>query len=216
MLGLAKFIGFLGMVLSVSFSGAMAPGPVTAVTIAKGHKSGRAGIFIALGHGVVEVPLIIAIALGLSIIFKAPWWKFFIGVVGGGFLVWMGIGLIRDRKALGAGEKQVPYGSFQAGALTSMGNPYFFIWWATLGAALITQSLAWGVIGVAAFIVAHWSVDLFWYWLLTYMTHRGKSIMKPAVQGGIFAVCGILLTSFGAYFFLDGSGALERLWALLA
>jgi threonine/homoserine/homoserine lactone efflux protein len=213
---IAELAFFLGTVFLISITGAMLPGPVTAVTIAKGHGSSRAGVFIALGHGLVEVPLILAIAFGLSVIFQYPWWKFAIGVVGGGFLVWMGIGLIRDRKALGAGEKTVPYGSFQAGALTSMSNPGFFIWWATVGAVLVTKSLMWGAIGVALFIIVHWSVDLIWYWLLTFMTHHGKKIMSPKVQGGVFAVCGILLVSFGAYFVLDGSGALERLGAFFS
>ena len=208
-------IFFLGTVFFISATGAMAPGPVTAVTIAKGHSSSRAGVLIAFGHGAVEIPLIIAIALGLSVVFKQPWWKFFIGVTGGATLVWMGIGMIRDRKALGAGEKNVPYGGFRAGALTSVSNPYFFIWWATVGATLITRSLAWRIYGVILMTAVHWSVDLIWYWLLTFMTHHGKSIISPKLQSGVFAACGILLVSFGAYFFLDGSGALERLGALL-
>lgn len=207
---------FLGAVLGISVSGAMAPGPVTAVTIAKGHDSSKEGLFIALGHGIVEVPLIIAIALGLSVVFKHPWWKFFIGIVGGGFLVYMGTTMIRDRHSMAAGEQKVAMGSLPAGAVTSMSNPYFFVWWATAGAALVTKSLTWGVIGVGLFIVAHWVVDLAWYWFLTFMTYHGKKALNPKIQSGVFACCGIFLVSFGLYFLLDGSGALEKLGTLLA
>ena len=192
------------------------PGPVTAVAIVKGQNSSKAGILVALGHGAVEIPLIIAIALGLSKFFQLPAWKIAIGLIGGAVLVWMGFGMIRDRKALGEGRKDVPYGSFQAGVITTTSNPYFFLWWATVGAVLITKSLAWGIMGVILLTIVHWSVDLGWVWLLSYMSHRGKSIMSPKVQSAVFAVCGMVLVVFGLFFLFDGSGLLRFLGGKLA
>jgi len=212
----AKLTLFLFGVFFISFSGALMPGPVTAVAIVKGQKSSKAGILVALGHGAVEIPLIIAIALGLSKFFQIPAWKIAIGLIGGAVLIWMGFGMIRDRTALGEGRKDVPYGSFQAGAITTTSNPYFFLWWATVGAVLITKSLAWGIMGVILLTIVHWSVDLGWVWLLSYMSHRGKSIMSPKVQAAVFAVCGMVLVAFGLFFLLDGSGLLRFLREKLA
>jgi len=205
----AHIVLFLFGAFVISLSGALMPGPLTAAAIAKGQKSRNAGVLVALGHGAIEIPLIILIALGLSNFFREPLWKIFIGVVGGIVLTWMGVGMIRDRAALSEGRKPFPFGSMRAGLITTVSNPYFFIWWATIGAVLITKSLTWGVIGITLFAVVHWSSDLFWIWMLSQMSHRGKKVMSPGVQSTIFAVCGIILVAFGLYFLIDGSGIIR-------
>jgi threonine/homoserine/homoserine lactone efflux protein len=202
---------FLSGVFVISLSGALMPGPVTAAAVAKGQDSGNAGIWVSLRHGAVEIPLVIAIALGLSALFQNPVWNLAIGVVGGLALLWMGLGMIRDRRALGAGEKSMPMGSFQAGAVTTASNPYFFIWWATLGALLITRSLAWGPVGVVLMAAVHWSVDLAWNWTLSLASRRGREAMTPRARSALYAACGVVLVAFGAYFALDGSGVLRLL-----
>jgi len=207
---------FLLGVFFISFSGAMMPGPVTAAAIVKGQESSRSGILMALGHGVVELPLIVLIAFGLSGLFRLAAWKLAVGVLGGGFLIWMGVGMIRERSALGEGSKNVPFGGLQAGMITTASNPYFFIWWATVGAALITESLVWGLLGVALLIMVHWSVDLGWLWLVAFMSNKGKRVMSRKVQAAVFAVCGIVLAAFGLYFIMDGSGLLRLLGEKLA
>lgn len=192
------------------------PGPLTAAAIVKGQSSGKAGALIALGHGLIEVPLIIAISAGLSAIFQWPIWKLSIGVIGGSALVWMGVGMIKDRAALSEGVKTIPYGSFHAGILTTASNPYFYIWWATVGAALITKSLSWGIAGVLLFIPAHWSVDLIWVSMLSFMSHRGNKLMSVKAQATVLAICGIVLASFGIYFIIDGSGLLQKIAGIFA
>ena len=59
-----ELVLFLGKVIMISLSGVMAPGPVTAVVIASGARNRYAGILMALGHGIVEFPLMIVIVLG--------------------------------------------------------------------------------------------------------------------------------------------------------
>ena len=57
---------FLLEAVLVSLSGVMAPGPITAVTIGKGSDSPHAGALVAVGHGIVEFPLMIAIFYGFG------------------------------------------------------------------------------------------------------------------------------------------------------
>lgn len=57
---------FLIGAVFISLTGVMAPGPVTAVTIGEGSKSPHAGAFVAIGHGIVEFPLMIAIFYGFG------------------------------------------------------------------------------------------------------------------------------------------------------
>ena len=48
-------------VFAISFAGAIVPGPILAVTLAKSYKSPWTGFQIALGHATIEIPLILLI-----------------------------------------------------------------------------------------------------------------------------------------------------------
>ena len=95
---------FLLEAVLIFLSGVMAPGPVSAVTVSKGVKSPHAGAFIALGHGIVEIPLMILILCGFGEILKITYIKAAIGLIGGLFLLKMGIGLLK-------GIEQAKFGS---------------------------------------------------------------------------------------------------------
>ena len=64
---------FLLKPVVVSLSGVMAPGPVTAATFVAGSRRRHAGLWIALGHAVVEVPLMLLLAAGMGEFLGIPW-----------------------------------------------------------------------------------------------------------------------------------------------
>jgi threonine/homoserine/homoserine lactone efflux protein len=125
--GIISLLLFLISVIFISMSAIMMPGPVLAVTIAKGHKDKNAGALIALGHGIIEVPLILLIYFGFAKFFSSDPIKIVIGLVGGAVLVFMGIQMYRGRKSMAAESKELPYGSLTAGIITTSSNPYFFL-----------------------------------------------------------------------------------------
>jgi threonine/homoserine/homoserine lactone efflux protein len=85
------------MVVVVTASGALAPGPLFFATIAHGAKSGaKSGLIFSLAHTIVEFSLVIALALGLLTIANEPTIKLMIGVVGGAALLVFGVLQIRD------------------------------------------------------------------------------------------------------------------------
>ncbi len=57
---------FLASVVVISLSGVLMPGPLFAVTLKKAAKSKVAGALIAVGHGIVEFPLMFLIFFILS------------------------------------------------------------------------------------------------------------------------------------------------------
>ena len=61
-------LAFLIQTILISLSGVMAPGPITAVTIGKGSVSPYAGALVAVGHGIVEFPLMAAVYFGAGYI----------------------------------------------------------------------------------------------------------------------------------------------------
>lgn len=198
----AEAISYMGAVALISLSGAMAPGPVTAVTIARGAQSPHAGAWVAVGHAVVELPLIALVYFGVGEAFKLPLVKVLIGAAGGLILLWMGIGMLRDfdraeQAAAPAGHTRSP---FMAGLLLSIANPYFLIWWATAGAVLVGKSLPWGVAGFFMLVPAHWLIDFGWLYFLSAFAFSGGKFFGQKLQQGAFILCGLALLYFGGYF----------------
>ncbi len=192
---------FLWVTAIISLTGVLTPGPVFAATVAKGYKDERAGIKIALGHGLVEFPLMALIVFSLGFVFANDYVKLGIGLVAGALLVFMGVGMIRSRKTVPEkGLDHVPKNSILAGALTTSANPYFLLWWATVGAALIANAQFYGAIVVVAFALVHWSCDLAWYSFTGFAVFRSKRLWTPLVHEIVFGVCGALMVGFGIYF----------------
>ena len=204
---------FFGMAILISLSGVMMPGPVFAAAIAKGYEDKRAGIRIALGHGLVEFPLMALIILSLGYVFKDDMVKIGIGLVGGALLIFLGGSMLRSVRASRISEvaepkRMFPYGPFAAGAITTSANPYFFLWWATAGALLIITAQEFGAIVVVIFAVVHWSCDLGWYYLTTYTVFKTKHLWTPTVHDVVFGVCGVLMVVFGVYFMIGPASEL--------
>jgi threonine/homoserine/homoserine lactone efflux protein len=166
----------------ISLSGVMAPGPITAVTVGKGSESPHAGAWVAIGHGIVEFPLIALIFWGFGHLLNLNHVKTAIALVGGLLLLLMGIGMFRSIKRAEIGPRQYDRFPVIAGILLSAGNPFFLIWWVTVGAALISRAAQFGMGGLLAFALVHWSCDLTWCYFLV----QGKAVLWQAVSGGPF------------------------------
>ena len=79
------FLLFLVQTVIISLSGVMAPGPITAVTVGTGTKSPHAGVLVALGHGIVEFPLMLFIFFGLGFVLSLGYVRMAIFSLGGCF-----------------------------------------------------------------------------------------------------------------------------------
>jgi threonine/homoserine/homoserine lactone efflux protein len=190
-------VGFLLEAASISLSGVLAPGPVTAVVVGKGSESPHAGALVALGHGIVEFPLIALVAWGIGTVFDAPVARTAIALVGGVLLVVMGIDMLRAARRTEVEARQSERYPLLAGILLSAGNPFFLIWWATVGATLVARSLEFGVGGVLALALTHWSCDLGWCYFLSALSFKGGQFFGKRFQQVVFVLCGVFLLFFG-------------------
>ena len=146
-----KYGNFLSSFM-IGFSGAMMPGPMLGVTIDSSLKRGYlAGPLVVLGHGILELVLVIVMAFGLREFFENPKIAGLIGLVGGGFLAWMGYGMVKSalQKSISLDSNNKGGSSMGnlvwAGILVSITNPYFILWWASTGMELIRQAYAVGL-----------------------------------------------------------------------
>ncbi len=191
-------------VVVISFSGVMMPGPMTAVTLAKSYKSPWAGAQIALGHAVIEVPLILLIYLGFAQFFQHDMVRLVLSVLGSGMIIWLGISMFRARVEVVRQGKDLPYNAFSAGILTSAFNPFFLLWWATIGSMLIMRILDFALAGLVAFIIVHWLCDLVWLSLVSTVIYRTHSLWGRRLQEWLFTACSLLLIGFGLWFLVSG------------
>jgi threonine/homoserine/homoserine lactone efflux protein len=197
----------------VGFSGALVPGPVFVATVVESTKRGYfAGPLITIGHAMAEAVTIFALYFGLSFLIGSISAKVVIGIAGGSFLIWMGYNLIKSaRKAslqLLASDHRLTstgHGLIITGILTSVSNPYFFLWWATVGNDFTLRGIEIaGLLGVIIFALSHWMSDLSWYTLVAASVHRGRKLMSTKIYKSILAICGVFIISLGLVFILEG------------
>ena len=196
----------------VALSGALMPGPVLTATISEVMKRGfKAGPLIVAGHAILEICLLVAVVAGLG-----PWitkntTMGVVGIGGGALLVLMGIQMaVTARKVADAAmtSKADPASAIRGpvltGILTSLSNPYWAIWWATIGLNFAALALKSGLAGLASFYTGHILADLAWYSVIAAAVASGRKICPRAVYVSLIAVCGIVLVGLGVYFFVGG------------
>jgi threonine/homoserine/homoserine lactone efflux protein len=221
----------------VGLSGALTPGPLTVLAIREAARRGwKAGPYATLGHAVAELVLVIALALGLAaLVDDEGAATAVIALLGGGVLLYMGVGLLREAPhaslevefastgvlvaaPAGAGgavtlaappassHRRAALGVAASGVLASVINPYWVIWWATVGAKLTSDSLSAGWPGPGAVFAGHILSDLIWLTGIAVLIHRGSERFGVRWYRGLLGVCGAFLLALGAFFVVSGVG----------
>ncbi|AUB55188.1 lysine transporter LysE [Methanobacterium subterraneum] len=189
----------------VGLSGAMVPGPMLTVTISDSLRKGsQAGPLVVLGHVIAEISLIILLVLGLGWVIGSQTITMVIGGIGGVMLIYIGYSIARSpvpEEIPGDGEPIEKRGSVLSGVITSVTNPYFYLWWATVGWAFMLKGIELaGIIGVLSFLVGHWGADLSWYSLVSFFTSKGRHVLPGKRYRIMMIICGVFLVLLGVYF----------------
>ncbi len=203
-------LNFIAWVVAVTASGALAPGPLFFGLLMHGSKDGaRAGFTAAIGHTIVELPLVLALALGLLAAASQPMIKSGIGVVGGAGLIGFGALQIYEtaKSKFNSAEmpkaKSIPASSLVLGlALTGL-NPYFILWWLTIGSVLIIQALAFAaILGVLIMYASHVWMDYAFLTTIAHLGKKGKAIVGSRYYKFVLITFGLILVYYGASFLL--------------
>jgi threonine/homoserine/homoserine lactone efflux protein len=201
---------FVLTVVGISLSGVMAPGPITAATLAAGAKNRHAGAWICAGHVAVELPLIVLLATGLGTFFQSIAVRAGIGLVGGLLLVVMGLQLLASLRKPDADNRiSIERHPLWIGVVLSGANPYFLLWWATVGLTLTSQAIEFGAAALIAFALLHWLCDLGWLEVLSFIGCKGSALGSRG-QRAISLLCALMLLGFGAKFVYDAGICLAR------
>ena len=208
---------FLGSFL-IGFSGAMMPGPMFVVVVGQSPRRGfMAGPLVVLGHALLEATLVGAVILGLAELISAPPVISAVAVIGGLVLLYMGADMLRsagrlslfgadgtDRAVTGNGPHPV-----LSGILTSLANPYWSIWWATVGLGYLLIARELGYAGLAAFLTGHILSDLVWYTAVSSLVSGGRRWLTDRIYRGLIRVCAVGLLFFAIYFGWHGLSGIQ-------
>lgn len=200
------------------------PGPLLTVTIAQAARMGFiAPVLLITGHSLLEFAVVVGLVFGLGSVLRVRPVIGTISVIGGAMLLWMGWGMIPaalhgalDLEAsASAGPSGILSNPVIAGIAVSVSNPYWVIWWATVGLTLfgtLARGAGRGMGSIAAFYFGHISGDILWYLILGAAITTGRQFISPEVYRGVLIVCGAFLMLLGASFlYLVASG---KLWTI--
>jgi len=189
--------------LIIGLTGALVPGPTLVATINSSAREGwSTGPRISAGHALVEACIFLLIILGIGSVNAVQEYTALIAAIGGIALLIFGLLTIRGAKdALPDGKAEaVVANPYLAGALTSISNPYFWMWWLTVGSALVLAAASQAFFFAIAFLVGHWSADFGWYTVVSTSIHQGRKIMDDRIYTWILRGCGVFLLIFGVYY----------------
>jgi threonine/homoserine/homoserine lactone efflux protein len=192
----------------LALSGAMMPGPLLSATISESTRRGvMTGPILILGHALLEFTLLLALLIGLAPLLKHE--AVFIGIalLGAGILAWTAVGMIRSLPiaSIHWDMQQNSHGSLVfTGILMSLSNPYWTIWWATIGLGYLMSCKLLGMGGVAAFFLGHVAGDLAWYALISFLVFKGRHLLTDRIYRGLIAGCALFLVCFACFFAYAG------------
>jgi threonine/homoserine/homoserine lactone efflux protein len=208
----ALLLGF-----SVGLTGALIPGPMLFATIEISLKKGwLAGPQVVLGHMVIELVLYILILFGAaSLVGNGVISAIFL--IGGLSLVVFGFLTLKDARTAASSTRisqdssglKLTSSPALIGLITSVSNPYFWIWWLTAGGALVLREYELGIIISVAYILGHWIADFSWFTAISGSFSCGKALFSQKMHSYILYICGTFLIFFGMYFMLNYNHSIQ-------
>ena len=200
-----QLLEFSVLVIVISASGVMAPGPLFAANIAHGLRDGaKSGIKMAIGHTIVELPLVILLGIGVFSLELFPEFRTVISILGAITLfVFAAIQIktiFRNKKS----TTNLKQGPLVSGILLSALNPFFIIWWLTIGFKLISDvMLIWAFSGILVLFVLHIWMDFAWLGAISYLASKSAKILSNKNYKIIMIGLSVMLVYFGITFLED-------------
>ncbi len=216
---------FFLLVVVVSASGALSPGPLFLATIDSAIRSGKyAGFVVALGHMVFEFPLVVAIGFGVWNFLGDPVIRAAIGLLGAFALMVFGATQIYSSvKDLSRKDGENPgqislnthvkgsgfFAAFLVGLTFTALNPYFLMWWFTIGLSLIAEAIRLSAVtGIFIMFAFHIWLDYAWLGFTGYATAVGSKLLKPHHLRLISLALAILIVLLGVFLLESAIAAL--------
>lgn len=203
---MTEIIEFAIIVIVISASGVMAPGPLFAANISYGLREGaKSGIKMAMGHTIVEFPLVILLGIGVFSLETFPEFRMIISTVGAITLFVFALVQIKTVLQNNKNITSTPkHGPLVTGIILSALNPFFIIWWLTIGFKLISDAmLIWAFSGIVIVFFLHIWMDFAWLGGISFLASKSSKILSNRNYKFIMIGLSLLLVYFGITFLVD-------------
>lgn len=192
-------------VIVISLSGALSPGPLTTTAILEGLWGGRKnGFIMAIGHTIIELPYVLGLIIlvdWMKIILENPIVKTVMISLSSIFIFYFAYLSIRDgikTDTQEIDEKSVVMKSpLVAGMVLTGLNPYFLLWWVTVGLPILTITLAYGLVGIIVVYIAHVWLDYVWLTFIAGLGEYGSKLLSDWKYRVLLIAIGLILIIFG-------------------
>jgi threonine/homoserine/homoserine lactone efflux protein len=177
------------------------PGVVTAEAVRRGLARGFwAALHVELGSLIGDATWAVIALAGAAIVVQNPVIRTGLGMVGAGFLLYLGWSAARDSRqdhlpAVRPGPSQ---GDFVTGVFLSLSNPWAIAFWLGVGTSTITSRVAEPEpVHFALFLAAFMAGALAWCFVLAALVAHGRQRLNGRFFRAVNGMCGLFLGYFG-------------------
>jgi len=191
--------------LTLGLSAGLSPGPLMTLVITTALRDGFwHGLRVAAAPFVTDLPIILLSVFVLNLL--PPWTLAFVGVIGGGYVVYLGWETVRSASAAsvlilqGAPPSQTSgRQSLLRGAAVNALNPHPYLFWATVGGPTLltafSQSLLQGVLFLLGFYITLIGSKV----AVAALVHSQARRFSAAWYQRILVLLGLLLIGLGIW-----------------
>jgi len=188
----------------LGLSAGLAPGPLLALVLAQTLRHGpREGCKIALSPLVTDAPIIL-VALGVAA--KLNELQSLLGVVslaGGTFVLYLAWDSFRTVNPEAGASAERP-GSWFKGILTNLLSPHPWLFWLTVGAALLAKALGQSGLAAAAFLAGFYLLLVGSKVAVALLAARWRNLLAGRTYRWVMRGLGAVLALFSLLLFREG------------
>lgn len=209
---MSSFKRVVVLTLTLTPSGALSPGPLSASAIALGALMGPlAGFMVALGHTLVELPYVMLLYKVASILrVTLGRFKLLLNIFMTLFLIYFSYLLLMDSINIALGSTSPTFNQFNlnignisllnaiiVGVILTGFNVYFLLWWLTVGYPMVEEASKLGVRGLTVMYASHVWMDYAW---LTLLAGSGGVVrlLGSTPYSILLAILAVILALFAA------------------
>ncbi len=188
----------------IGFSAGLSPGPMLALVLAQTLRHGsREGCKIALTPLVTDAPIIL---VTLALASKLAQLRLLLGIVsiaGGAFVLFLAWESFRPARQEAEAPAEPPR-SWVKGIVTNLLNPHPWVFWLTVGAAILAKAMAQSWLVAAAFLCGFYLMLVGSKVMVALLAGRSRDLLVGRPYRVMMRVLAVLLGLFAILLFREG------------
>lgn len=194
--------------LALGFTAGISPGPLLALVLSSTLERGfGAGVRVAIAPALTDGP-IIAIALLVLKDLPAAWLSG-ITILGGVFLIWIGVQTVRSARGEIRFDEEAGGGlrDLGRGMLVNVLNPHPWLFWLSVGGPILIAAWRDAPIRAIGFLATFYCLIVGSKILFAWLTARGRRFLSGAWYRRLLVASGLLLIGLGGLLVWQATGA---------